>query len=263
MRLSIIIPCYNEEKTIKPLLKDIFKIEFPIDHEIIVIDDGSNRNHREIIKEEIKSKKIKFIRLSKNQGKGVAIRIGLKYSSGDIFIIQDADFEYIPSDIPKLLEPILKNNVNVVYGTRFAKRPKDMSKSHYMANKILTKITNILYHTDLTDMETGYKVFTKKVLNKISLNTREFEFEPEITAKIVLNGFKIIELPIDYKIRNFGGAKINWLDGVEGLFILIQQRFCPNSIFYQFIYEIYKFHIKKIIYRLTKFIAKYIYLRRI
>ena len=138
-----------------------------------------------------------------------------------------------------------------------------MSKSHYIANKVLTKITNFIYHINLTDMETGYKLFTKKVLDKIKLNTREFEFEPEITSKIVLSGFKIHELPIQYKYRDYSSAKINWLDGVESLFILFQQRFCPNSNFYQFIYEIFKYHFKKIILKLTKFIAKFVYLRRI
>ncbi|MFX1320956.1 MAG: glycosyltransferase family 2 protein [Promethearchaeota archaeon] len=263
MKLSIIIPCYNEEKTIKDLLKNIFEIQFPIDREIIVIDDGSLRNLKEIIKEEIISRKIKFIRLPQNQGKGIAIRVGLKYASGDIFIIQDADFEYFPSDIPKLLNPILKNETNVVYGTRFATRPKFMSKTHYLANKFLTKITNFLYCSNLTDMETGYKLFTKKVLNKITLYTREFEFEPEITAKILLSGFKIYELPIQYRYRHFGLTKINWLDGLEGVLILLQNRYFHNSRLYQFIYEIFKYHMKKIILKLTKWIAKVIHLRRV
>ncbi len=178
MKLSIIIPCYNEEETIKDLLKNLFIIQFPIEREIIVIDDGSEQNLKGILKKEIISKKIKYIRIPQNQGKGIAIRVGLKYASGDIFIIQDADFEYFPSDIPKLLTPILNDKCNVVYGTRFSTRPKFMSNTHYYANKLLTKITNFLYHTNLTDMETGYKLFTTKVLKKITLNTREFEFEP-------------------------------------------------------------------------------------
>lgn len=263
MKLSIIIPCYNEEYTLKNLLEHLFKVQFPIEREIIVIDDGSVRNHKEFIKEEINSNKIKFIRLPQNQGKGFAIRVGLKFASGDVFINQDADFEYIPSDIPKLLNPILKNKANVVYGTRFATRPKFMSKSHYLANKVLTKIANFIYHTNLTDMETGYKLFTKKVLNKIKLNARQFEFDPEITSKIILSGFKIHEIPIQYKYRDFSSAKINWLDGIEVLLILFQQRFCPKSNFYQFIYEIFKYHFKKIILKLTKFIAKFVYMRRI
>ena len=235
MKLSIIIPCYNEEKTIKDLLKNLFEIDFPIEREIIVIDDGSRRNLKEIVKEEINSKKIQFIRLPQNQGKGIAIRVGLKYASGDIFIIQDADFEYFPSDIPKLLNPILKHKFNVVYGTRFATKPKLMSRTHYLANKFLTKITNFLYHTNLSDMETGYKLFTKKVLNSITLKTREFEFEPEITAKIILSGFRIYELPIQYRYRHFGLAKINWLDGVEGALVLLQNRYFSNSKLYQFL----------------------------
>jgi hypothetical protein len=138
-----------------------------------------------------------------------------------------------------------------------------MATSHYQANKLLTKITNFIYKTELTDMETGYKLFTREVLNKITLTTREFEFEPEITAKIVLNGYRIKEIPIKYHYRMFGAAKINWLDGLEGLLILLKLRFFPNSKLFQFLYEIYKFHVKKIVLRLTLFVAKVIYLRRI
>lgn len=263
MKLSIIIPCYNEEDTINELLTAIFEVNFPIEREIILVDDGSNRNHRELVEEEIKAKKIKFIRLPRNQGKGVALRVGLKHASGDIFVIQDADFEYFPTDIPKLLEPILKKETNVVYGTRFAKKPEKMASSHYLANMLLTRLTNFLYNSNLTDMETGYKVFTRKVLNKITLTTREFEFEPEITSKIIKNGFNIVEIPITYQYRKFGAAKINWLDGLEGVLMLIQQKFCPKSKLYQFIFNVYKFHIKKIVNKLTKIIAKVIYLRRI
>ena len=263
MKLSIIIPCYNEDQTIKSLLQELFKVKFPIDKKIIVIDGGSYRDHKEILEDEIKNNTIKFIRISQNQGKGVAIRVGLKHASGDIFIIQDADFEYSPIDIPRLLEPILKKETNVVYGTRLSIRPKKMVKSHYFANVLLTKITNFIYKSNLTDMETGYKLFTKKILEKISLKTREFEFEPEITSKIILSGFKIKEIPILYQYRKFGQAKINWLDGLEGILILIQQRFCPDSKLYQFIYDTYKFHVKKVINKISKFITKCVHLRRI
>jgi len=263
LKLSIIIPCYNEEHTINALLDTIFKVKFPIEREIIVIDDGSTVNHKQFVLNEIKDNKIKFVRIPENQGKGIAIRIGLKYASGDIFIIQDADLEYLPQDIPTLLKPILEGEAEVVYGTRFAKKPKFMARSHYLANKLLTTITNILYNTNLTDMETGYKLFTKNVLGKIELNTREFEFEPEITSKILLNGFKIKEIPINYQYRKHGAAKINWLDGIEGVLLLIQQRFCPSSIVYGFLYRIYKFHFKKVIFNLTKFMVNYIHMRRI
>ncbi len=252
MKLSIIIPCYNEEKTLKPLIKSLLKVDFPIDHEIIVVDDGSRINHKEIISEEIVTKKVTFIRLPENQGKGVAIRIGLKYANGDIFIIQDADLEYYPSDIPKLLEPILTKEVEVVYGSRFFTKPKIMSKSHLLGNILLTKLTNFLFHVNLTDMETGYKLFTKKVLNDLKLNAREFEFEPEITAQIILKGYQIKESPIRYNIRRYGFAKINYFDGIEGALVLLKYRLFIDSKLYQFIYNIYKFHFKKIMKKLQK-----------
>ncbi len=263
MKLSIIIPCYNEEQTIDNLVENLLKIEFPIECEVIVVDDGSYKNHRELLRKKIDEGMIKFIRLKKNQGKGVAIRIGLKYATGNLYIVQDADFEYFPTDIPKLLKPIINKESQVVYGSRFIEIPENMTKSHYLANKILTKITNFLYKSDLTDMETGYKLFSKDVIAKFKLDTREFEFEPEITAKILLNGFKIKEVPIVYRYRKFGVAKINWMDGLEGLLILLRLRFCPDSKLVQWIYNSYKYHLKKIIYRLTRFIARSIHMRRI
>ncbi len=254
MKLSIIIPCYNEDQTIKPLLRNILEVNFSIEYEIIVIDDGSKKNQLEFIKDEIQTNKVRFIRLNKNQGKGVAIRIGLKYAKGDIFIIQDADFEYFPSDIPHLLEPILNHQTEVVYGTRLAENPQKMSKSHYLGNIFLTKITNLLYKVNLTDMETGYKLFTRKILNNIKICAREFELEPEITAKIASKGFNIIELPIKYRYRAFGNAKINWLDGLESLIVLIRYRFFKNSRLFSFFYYIFKFHIKKIFEKSSNFL---------
>ena len=256
MKLSIIIPCYNEDKTLKSLLKEIFNVKFPIEYEIIVVDDGSHNNHKHFILKEINSGKVKFIRLSQNQGKGFAIRVGLKYATGDIFIIQDADLEYIPSDIPKLLNPILKKKTEVVYGTRFLKKPEGMSKSHYMANKLLTLFTRILYNCNITDVETGYKIFTKKVLDKIRLNCREFEFEPEITSKFLLKGYKILEIPIVYQYRNHGISKINWLDGFESFMILIRYRYFHNSQSYQYICKIYKYHVKKVLFKIFDYIKK-------
>jgi glycosyltransferase involved in cell wall biosynthesis len=252
LKLSIIIPCYNEEKTLKPLIKSLLRVDFPIDREIIVVDDGSRINHKEIILEEIVSKKIKFIRLPENQGKGVAIRVGLKYANGNIFIIQDADFEYDPLDIPSLLEPILSKEFEVVYGTRFSTKPKIMSKSHLLGNILLTKLTNFLFHVNLTDMETGYKLFTKKVLDDLKLSAREFELEPEITAQIILRGYKIKECPIRYNIRRYGFAKINYFDGIEGALVLLKYRLFGDSKLYQFLYNIYKFHFKKIMKKIQK-----------
>ena len=256
MKLSIIIPCYNEDKTLKSLLKEIFNVKFPIEYEIIVVDDGSHNNHKHLILEEINSGKVKFIRLRQNQGKGFAIRVGLKYATGNIFIIQDADLEYLPDDIPKLLNPILNKKTEVVYGTRFLKKPEGMSKSHYTANRVLTQFTKILYNCNLTDIETGYKVFTKKALDKIRLNCREFEFEPEITSKFLLKGYKILEIPIVYQYRNHGTSKINWLDGFESLMILIRYRYFHKSLSYQYICKIYKYHVKKVLFKLFDYIKK-------
>jgi len=246
LKLSIIVPCYNEEETIKSLLQKLFNTNFPIDREIIVIDDGSKINHKEIVYDEIASKKITFIRLPKNQGKGVAIRVGMKYANGDIFIIQDADLEYNPSDIPKLIEPILNNEVKVVYGSRFFTKPERMSRFHYIGNRILTKLTNLIYDVKLTDMETGYKAFSRKIIKNLKLTAREFEFEPEITSQIILNGYEIKELPIKYHVREFGYAKINILDGIEGALILLKYRYFYDSKLYKFLFNIYKFHFKKI-----------------
>ena len=252
MKLSIIIPCYNEEKTIKPLLQNLFKTKFPIAREFIVVDDGSKINHKKIITEEIENKRIIFLRLSKNQGKGVAIRIGLKYASGDLFVIQDADLEYHPSDIPKLVEPLLKKEVEVVYGSRFFTKPKNMKVFHYFGNIILTKLTNLFYNVNLTDMETGYKVFSRKILENLKLSAREFEFEPEITAQIILNGYKIKEIPIKYHIREYGFAKINIFDGIESALVLMKYRYFYDSRVYQFLFNIYKFHFKKIVKKILR-----------
>ena len=140
----------------------------------------------------------------------------------------------------------MRNNVDVVFGTRFAEKPKEMVKSHYFANRFLTKVTNFLYNVNLSDMETGYKLFTRRIFEKIELNAREFEFEPEITSKIILNGYKIKELPIRYHTRRKGSAKINFFDGIDSLLILFKFRFFMNSKIFDFFYKIFKYHFKKI-----------------
>ena len=261
MKLSIIIPCYNEDKTINLLLNSLFKVKFPIENEIIIVDDGSKNNQIEFIREEVLHKNVRFVRLSQNQGKGVAIRIGLYFARGDILIIQDADLEYFPSDIPKLLRPILNKQTQVVYGTRFFGSSYQMAKTHLYGNIFLTKLTNFLYNSNLSDMETGYKMFTRKILNKLNLNAREFEFEPEITAKILLHGFSIIEIPIKYKYRNFGVTKINWLDGLESALILIQYRLFIESKIFRFLLKIYKYHIKNVFNKILKHTINKIYFR--
>lgn len=252
MKLTIIIPCYNEDRTISKLIKTILEINFPIEREIIVIDDGSKINQSLFLNSKIQKKEIKFYRLEKNYGKGTSIRFGLKKASGDIFVIQDADFEYEPNDILKLIGPILKNEAQIVYGNRFSKKNLDMSKSHYIGNRLLTKFTNMFYNSNLMDMETGYKVFTDKILNKINIEANNFEFEPEFTSKVLIKGLKIKEIPISYTYRKYNVSKITFFDGIESLLILLKYRFFSESSLYNWIYKSYKYYIKKPLEKLVQ-----------
>lgn len=229
MKLSVIIPVYNEEKTVKTVLNRVKSVNLKgITKEIIVIDDFSTDGTGGILKK-IKGKSIKILRHSKNMGKGAAIRTGLKHATGDVILIQDADLEYSPSEYPKLLEPILKRKADVVYGSRIEvikKNLKKMYKIHYIGNLFLTSLTNLLYGASITDMETGYKVFRKGVVKGINLRARRFDFEPEITAKILKRGHKIYEVPISFAGRKFDeGKKITWIDGVKAAFYLLKYRF--------------------------------------
>ncbi|MDP7323036.1 MAG: glycosyltransferase family 2 protein, partial [Candidatus Woesearchaeota archaeon] len=177
----------------------------------------------------LKGSNLKIFFHQKNQGKGTAIRTGLKHVTGDIILIQDADLEYNPSEYGKLLRPIIEDNKNVVYGTRLEyikHNVKNMNRLHFIGNLFLTYITNLFYNTNITDMETGYKVFRKEVIDKIKLKAKRFDFEPEITAKILKKGYKICEVPITFKARKFDeGKKITWRDGIKALFYLIKYRF--------------------------------------
>lgn len=227
-KLSIIIPVYNEEKTILKVVNEIKKTKLKISKEIIIVDDFSTDRTRNMLKK-IKDSSIKIFYHKNNQGKGAAIRTGLENSTGDIILIQDADLEYSPKEYGKLLEPILKNKTKVVYGSRMniIKANLDkMYKVHYIGNVFLTFVTNALYGSKITDMETGYKVFRKNVLNDINLRAKRFDFEPEITAKILKRGYKIYEIPIGFNAREFHeGKKITWIDGVKAFFYLVRYRF--------------------------------------
>jgi len=231
MKLSIIIPVFNEEKTILECLQRIKRAKLPKkwQTEIIVVDDGSKDNSKiEIQKSKLhfKSKNFKIIFYSNNRGKGYAIRLGLKQAIGDYVLIQDSDLEYDPSDYPKLLKPISDKKAQVVYGSRFLGERKSMFFWHMLGNKILSLLTNILYDSTLSDMEVGYKVFPRQLLNNLNLKEDRFGFEPEVTAKVLKRKIRIYEVPISYSGREYReGKKITWPDAVKAAFILLKCRF--------------------------------------
>ena len=222
--LSIIIPAYNEEKNIKTVIEKVNSVNLDsIKKEIIVVDDFSTDGTRESLK---KIKNIKVFYHKKNMGKGSAVRTGLKHATGDIIIIQDADLEYDPNDYPKLINPILNGKTKVVFGSRFLKKHNARYKFYYLGNRFLSIITTLLYFRKISDMETCYKAFRTDVIKNIRLRAKRFDIEPEITAKIIKQGYKILEVPIWYKCRSFNeGKKISWKDGVKAIYYLVKYRF--------------------------------------
>ena len=220
MKLSIIIPVYNEEKT---LLEIISKVEaVPINKELIIIDDCSTDSTRSLLSQfEVKHK---VVYQPRNYGKGAAIRAGFSVASGDILVVQDADLEYDPSEFPQLIQPIVLGECSVVYGSRFLK--KDFKPQYFMAyvgNKFLSLLTTILYRQKITDMETCYKMFKAAALDDFNLYANQFDIEPELTAKFILSGRTIKEIPISYNGRSFAdGKKIGWRDGVKAICVLIR-----------------------------------------
>ena len=233
MILSIIIPVYNEQGTLCDVVKNIQSVRFPVDYEIIIVDDGSSagkygEDPLAILKNEDTSRKIKIFKNIINRGKGFSVRKGIKRAAGDIIIIQDADMELDPNDIPRLLEPILKNEADVVYGSRFLNKswPERMSFMCWFANKFLTKLTNILYGLKLTDMETCYKAFRAEIVKSLDLRSDRFAFEPEVTASIARRGISIKELPVSYCGRTIReGKKMKARDFMSAVFVLLAKRF--------------------------------------
>ncbi|MDP3766168.1 MAG: glycosyltransferase family 2 protein [Nanoarchaeota archaeon] len=232
-KISVIVPVYNEEKTILEVIKGIREIKVKnASKEIIIIDDFSTDGTRAILKK-IKGNFTKIFYHKKNMGKGAAIRTALKHATGTIIAIQDADLEYSPKNIANLIVPILDGSSEVVYGSRFRGKKLMLSgKSktplplHWIGNRVLTLITNLLYFSSITDMETGNKIFKKGVIKGITLKATRFDFEPEITAKILKRGCKIKELPIDFNPRSFEeGKKITWRDGIKAAYYLLKYRF--------------------------------------
>ena len=225
IKLTIIIPVYNEIKTIEKLIKKILKIN--IKKQLIIVDDGSS-DGTELILKKYKSRIDKLIFHKKNLGKGAAIKSGQKYVSGQYIGIQDADLEYDPSDYDKLILPFLEADADVVYGSRFlgGKYVRLHFFWHYVANKILTLITNIVTNLNMTDMETGYKLFKKKTIESITLKENSFSIEPEITVKLAKKGYSFYEVPISYRGRSYQeGKKITLKDAFIAIYCIIKYRF--------------------------------------
>ena len=226
-KISILIPCYNEEKTIRQVIINAEKslLNLNIDYEIVVVDDYSNDASSKKLLELKNENKIKLFTHSQNLGKGAAIATGLKYINGEIILIQDADLEYDPNDYEKLFEPFIKFDADVVYGSRFigGNGPKRLHFFwHTIANKILTLLTNIFTNLNMTDMETGYKVFKSSALKSISLKEESFSFEPEVTIKLSKKKFKFFEVPITYNGRSYDeGKKIGLKDAFIALKTII------------------------------------------
>jgi glycosyltransferase involved in cell wall biosynthesis len=224
LKLSVIVPCYNEKNTVAEIIRRVRAVELA--NEIIVIDDGSTDGTREVLAQIPTGDDLKVICHDRNLGKGAAVRSGFKSATGDVLLIQDADLEYDPREYPILIKPIEEGISKVVYGSRFLGGPrKAMFFWNMVANRTLTLVTNILYNSIISDMETCYKVFRAEVIRDIPLRSRRFDFEPEITAKVLKRGYRIYEVPISYNGREWEeGKKITWRDGVIAMWTLIRYR---------------------------------------
>ena len=225
MKLSVVIPVYNEKKTLSELICRVEAVK--LEKEIIIVDDASTDGTRDLLKKYEGQERFKVIYQSKNAGKGSALRAGFDKAEGEIIIVQDADLEYDPKEYPLLIEPILDGRADVVYGSRFlGGTHRVFFFWHYVGNKILTTLSNMCTNLCLTDMETGYKVFRRTVLDSFILKCNRFGFEPEFTSKVARNNFRIYEVPISYSGRGYEeGKKINWKDGVAALWFIFRFRF--------------------------------------
>ena len=225
MKLSVVIPVYNEKKTLSELICRVEAVK--LEKEIIIGDDASTDGTRDLLKKYEERERFKVIYQSKNAGKGSALRAGFDKAEGEIIIVQDADLEYDPKEYPLLLEPILDGRADVVYGSRFlGGTHRVFFFWHYVGNKILTTLSNMCTNLCLTDMETGYKVFRRTVLDSFILKCNRFGFEPEFTSKVARHAFRVYEVPISYSGRGYEeGKKINWKDGVAALWFIFRFRF--------------------------------------
>lgn len=225
MKVSIVIPVFNEENMIQEVLETVHKKQVPgWKKEIIIVDDGSTDNTRKILAQYKKKHTIIFQK--KNIGKGAALHEGFRHATGDVILIQDADLEYVPEDYDALLTPFEHERVHAVYGSRFLGSHLSTMLLYTWGNKFVTFLTNIIYNSNLTDMETGYKAFKKEILQQITLKQKRFDFEPELTAKLLKHGYQIYEVPISYYGRKFEeGKKLTWKDGITAVWTLVKYRF--------------------------------------
>jgi len=224
-RLSVIVPVFNERNTVAEIVRQMRAVDLPIEREIVIVDDGSDDGTRAVLAQ-LADSTVHVILHEHNRGKGAAIRTALAQVTGDLVLIQDADLEYSPEDWPKLLAPIFSGRARVVYGSRFTGERRNMLFLHWVGNRFLSLVTNVLYNTTLSDMETCYKLFDRDLIRDIRLRSDRFDFEPEITAKLLRRGVRIYEVPISYTGREFDeGKKITWRDGMVALWTLVKYRF--------------------------------------
>lgn len=229
-RISILIPVYNEEKFLEALLAKVESVDFcGLEKELVLVDDGSKDGTHAILKRlETEKPHYRIVYHPQNQGKGAALRTAIQHATGEIICIQDADLEYDPKDYPPLIRLILDGKADVVYGSRLKadSNSKAFSLTHYLGNKFLTLVTNLLYQTTITDMETCYKAFKADVIKSVDIRSNRFDFEPEITAKVLKKKCRLVEAPISYQGRAFDeGKKITWVDGLWALKALVKFRF--------------------------------------